>query len=462
MKKGRNCVRVGAAAVLCMVAMWLSPGTAAAQTPGSGNAVSISLEEALSIALEENPTIKIADMEIARQKYVKREALGGLYPVITAEGQYGRIIEPQSLGGSLDMPMDNEYQFVGSVNLPLFAPGVWQNIKLSKEQMYAAVESARGSRIALVAEVRKAFYNILMTEESLRVLRESEANITRTVEETQIKFDNGLASEYDLITAQVQLSNLRPNIIQTETAIEVSGMMLKMLMGLPQDVNVTVAGQLDQIASETEAMYDETGYARYVEDNSELKSMDLQKDILTRQLKIHQTQRMPTLSAFGTYTLSGNDMDQNAFNFGGPVVPQRHKYNWQSPVTVGLRVSIPIFSGFSKTAKAKQLRNSIEQLQLQRDYRSESLLVEVNSSIANISTTREQMLANRKTIEQAQKGYDISRTRQNAGMGTMLEVNTAELALTQARLNYTQAVYDYLSAVAEYDKVVGHDYEIQQ
>ena len=71
------------------------------------------------------------------------------------------------------------------------------------------------------------------------------------------------------------------------------------------------------------------------------------------------------------------------------------------------------------------------------------------------------MIANKATIEQAQKGYDISRTRYDAGMGTMLEVNNAELQLTQAKLNYTQAIYDYLSAQADYDKLLGKE-EINQ
>lgn len=76
-------------------------------------------------------------------------------------------------------------------------------------------ESARSSRITLVAEVKKAFYNILLAEQSLEVLRESQATVQRTVDDTRLQYDNGLASEYDLLTAQVQLSNLKPSILQT-------------------------------------------------------------------------------------------------------------------------------------------------------------------------------------------------------------------------------------------------------
>ena len=92
---------------------------------------------------------------------------------------------------------------------------MFRTLKMNDVQRAAAVESARSSRITLVAEVKKAFYNILLAEQSLEVLRESQATVQRTVDDTRLQYDNGLASEYDLLTAQVQLSNLKPSILQT-------------------------------------------------------------------------------------------------------------------------------------------------------------------------------------------------------------------------------------------------------
>lgn len=75
---------------------------------------------------------------------------------------------------------------------------------MNRVQAEAAVESARASRIDLTAEVRKAFFNILLAEQSLEVLRESEANVQRTVDDTRVQYENGLMSEYDLLTAEVR------------------------------------------------------------------------------------------------------------------------------------------------------------------------------------------------------------------------------------------------------------------
>ena len=67
----------------------------------------------------------------------------------------------------------------------------------------------------------------------------------RTVDDTRLQYDNGLASEYDLLTAQVQLSNLKPSILQTENSIRLAKLMLKMYLSIPENVEIEVVGELD-------------------------------------------------------------------------------------------------------------------------------------------------------------------------------------------------------------------------
>jgi outer membrane protein TolC len=85
-------------------------------------------------------------------------------------------------------------------------------------------------------------------------------------------------------------------------------------------------------------------------------------------------------------------------------------------------------------------------------------MLQVQASVNNLLSARETMMANELTVEQAQKAYDIALTRYNAGAGTILELNSSQLTLTQAQLNYSQSIYDYLSAHAEYEKALGVDY----
>jgi outer membrane protein TolC len=134
---------------------------------------------------------------------------------------------------------------------------------------------------------------------------------------------------------------------------------------------------------------------------------------------------------------------------------EQSKLWWQYPISVGAQISIPIFAGFKKTNQLREVRNQMEQLDIQREYAEQGIRLQVEQSINTLLTARETMLSNELTVEQAQRAYDIALARYNAGAGTILELNSSQLSLTQAQLSYSQSIYDYLSAYAQYEKALG-------
>jgi outer membrane protein TolC len=112
-----------------------------------------------------------------------------------------------------------------------------------------------------------------------------------------------------------------------------------------------------------------------------------------------------------------------------------------------------------KTNQLREARNQKTQLELQRSYAEEGIRLQVNQAINNLLTQRETMLSNEIVVKQASKAYIISKSRYDAGAGTMLELNNAQLVMTQAQLNYSQSIYNYLTAYAEYERVLGIDYQ---
>ena len=430
--------------IICLGVLLASTFGVGAQT------MNLTLDQAIEIALSDNPTIKVADLEIARYDHVKQQTWGNLLPQISASGQYALSVVKSEMRGGLSFGADNTFSFTGDLSLPLFAPQIYRTLKLNKAQLASAVESARANRIDLVAAVKVAFYNILLAEQSLEVLKESETTVQQTVNETQLKYDNGLASEYDLLTAQVQLSSLKPTIIQTEQAIDVAKLSLKMYLSLPEEVEIEVEGELNQMRDLVFAGADLT---TDISENSNLKQLDLQVETLKRQLKVANASRMPVLAAFGQVSFTGNDME--SLSFFGPSEPPKHKFFWTNPISVGVSLSVPIFSGKTKSAQSRSIKNQISQLEMQRNYAQEQIDVQVRNAISSVLTAREKMFSQETTMKQAEKAYDISETRYNAGAGTMLELNMARLNLTQSRLNFSQAIFDYLSSKAEYDKIIG-------
>ena len=432
---------------------------------GSASAqLRLTLDDAIQMALSENPTIKVADLDVERYDYVKKETRGNLLPSLSASGEYTRAIEKSTMRGGISFGADNTFTGTASLSVPLFAPAVYRTLKLNRTQIASAVEAARSSRITLVAEVKKAVYNILLAEQSLATLEESRATIQRTVDDTKVKFEQGVASEYDYLTAQVELSNLLPTITQTKNSIRVAMLQLKMYLSVPEALSIELVGNLDEMKDVVLAGGETL--STDVSRNSDLRALDIQAEMLRYQLKTTNAARIPTVAAFGSATITGNDMEDfrkmvsgGAEAGTGEAVTDLNssKYFWTHPISVGVQISIPIFSGLKNSYKSRQVKNQIEQLDLQRDYAQRQTTVAVESAINNLLTAREMMLAQARTMAQADKAYHISDTRFRAGAGTILELNSAQLNRTQAHLNYSQAIYDYLSAQADYDRIVGRE-----
>lgn len=440
----------------------MSLGVAQAQS------LELSLDKAIEIALSDNPTVKVADMEVERYDYVYKQAVSTLYPQIDASAQYALAIRKQEMTKGLSFGGKNTFNVAGNISLPLFVPSVYEQMKMTETQMEAAVESARASRIDMVAAVRSAYYNILLAEQSLKVLSEAVATTQKVVDDTKVLFENGLASEYDYLSAEVQLSNLKPQVLQAENGIAITKMQLKMYLSLPEDVNIVVTGNLDDFRDMV-LMGEDYNYD--LSQNTTLKSLDINADLIDHQIKLIQTTRMPTIAAFGQVSLIGQervDLSGLMGGMGGGGAQQQaltragsdqSKFWWQVPITVGAQINIPIFSGLKKTNQLREARNQKTQLELQRSYAEEGIRLQVNQAINNLLTQRETMLSNEIVVKQASKAYTISKSRYDAGAGTMLELNNAQLVMTQAQLNYSQSIYNYLTAYAEYERVLGIDYQ---
>lgn len=352
----------------------MPPPYSARQEPTQPQTITLTLDQAIEIALNENPTIRIADMEIERQDYVRKETVGNLLPSLSGSGQYSYAIIKQKMSKSgLSFGADNTVTVAANLNVPLFVPSVYASLKLNDAQIAEAVESARSSRVNMVNEVRKAYYNMLLLQESLDVLRESEKIMQETVDNTRMMYEAELGSEYDYITAQSNLSAIMPNIIQTEGSIEVADLYMHMLLSLPNDVEITFVGDLDYYS---EDIVNSTGYySTDVSNNSDLKLLDIQERMLEAQLKMTNAQRIPTVSAFGSLSLYGNDMPEINFGDlggGSQVAGSSKQFWWQYPASVGVSISIPIFSGNKINNQAKQAKIAIDQLKMQREYMEES------------------------------------------------------------------------------------------
>lgn len=422
---------------------------AAAQAP-QGEVITLTLEQALEIALSENPTIKIADQEIEIKRYAKQGTYASLYPQIDATAQYQRVIEKQTMsmdfGGqtqSIKVGTDNSFTGGVTASMPIVNAQLWTNLKISALDVELAVEKARSSRLDMVEQVATAYYSALMAKESLALYKRVYDNAVENNKNVKKKYDVGSVSEYDLITSNVTVQNAIPNVFEGENSVTLTLWQLKALLGIDLEKNIDVAGSLMDYEAALNYGYDLAQLN--LEDNSTMKQLDIQEQQLEKALKLTKMANVPTLSinAAYLYTALGNDgkfFIRDAWN----------PYSY-----AGVQLNIPIFAGNSKRAATRQARLNLSNIQLQRENTERQLRVSIVQYINNMDTSVKQFHSANATVEQAQRGYDISVKRYEIGSGTLVEVDNSQLALTQAELSRNQSVYNFLTSKVALDKVLG-------
>ncbi|MDR0687018.1 MAG: TolC family protein [Dysgonamonadaceae bacterium] len=422
----------------------------------------LTLNRAVEIALSESPTVKIAEKEIRKVDYAKKGAWYGLIPSLEATGQAGKYVKSASMsmmGQIMDSPTDFTAQAGLQLSLPLFAPSLWKTIQMTELDMQMAVEKAHASKITLRSDVTKTYYDILLAQDSYRTLQDGYSNAEEVYRTAKKRFDLGLNAEYDVISAEVQMKNLQPNLLEVKNGIERSKLYLKLLMGIDASTQIALEGNLNEYENEIALTNSADNLSTY--GNTDLKQLHIQKLQLQKTLSLQKTQSMPKLAFYGNYTYAGTGNRATSINFGQMPIQVNASNEWYSQgLIVGLQLNVPITGIFTNTAKEKQIAIQIQQMDIQRDNLISSIELQIRTAVDNMNKSAKQVESAKKNEQLAQKGYAISSKRYEEGIGTVLELQNASLALTQSQLSYNQAIASYLSAKTDLDKVLGSEIQI--
>lgn len=430
-----------------ILAFLLIPTTISAQ-----DSVHVNLQKALEIALSENPTIKIANRTIESKKYYKDEQIAALFPSVSASASYQRTVKKQKMtmefGGSpMEIEVGTSNNYVAGLNfsLPLVAAPTWYNLKLSQIDVQNAIESARSSKIALINQVKSAYYGLLLAQDSYRVLQINFANVEMTAKNINDKYEQGLASDFDKLRADVQVANQKPQLTSAQQAVNLSAMMLKVLIGVDVSEPIIFDGHLSDFEDEMLNYKVVDGQLISLANNTDLRQLELSQEQLNTSLKLIKASSCPTLAFSGNYQYMTM---ANDFDFAN--------YNWFPYSVIGLSLNVPILSWVGTSYKIKETKITMANLEDQKKYLENNLRVSVNSNLDNIRNAIAEMTSNKETMMQAERAYNIVQKQFEVGMATWLDLNSAELAMTQSQLLYHQSIYNFLTAKNELEKLMGN------
>jgi len=176
----------------------------------------------------------------------------------------------------------------------------------------------------------------------------------------------------------------------------------------------------------------------------ELIQLRYQRQLAGEMVKIARAAYLPTVAVGGAYNYWGNQ-----FRFG--------RNAWENFYQFNLVVNIPIFNGFSASAKLGESKATLKQLELNQKGLTEAVKFEVQEAILSLRQSREAILSQGKTVEEAQEAVRIAELNYKEGLATNLDVSSAQVALRQARTNYSLALFEYAVALAQLEKAAGAD-----
>lgn len=416
----------------------------------AGEVLQLTLDEALKIALSDNPTIKVADQDIELKKVSAKEAWQSLLPTVDLNGTITYTIKTATMnigGNQVKMGNDASNTWNGALNvsLSLYAPAVYRTMKMTRDDIELAAEKSRASRLDLINQVTKAYYQLMLAQDSYAVLQKSYSYSEENYEVVKAKFEQGSVSEYDKISAEVQMRNMKPNVVSAANAVNLAKTQLKVLLGIGDpELEVEVHDNLKN--------YEQTVHAHdplqqvSLEQNTTLRQFTFNEKLLNHSLRIQKSAFIPTLAL--NYQYQYQALFNQNFQFWN--------YNWTPSSTLALTLSIPLYHADNFT-KMKTIRIQQQQLAENRVNTERQLNMQVQTYLDNMQASNEQMASNKESVAQAEKGLLIAQKRYDVGRGTILELNSSEVALTQAELTYNQAIYDYLTARADLDYLMGTD-----
>lgn len=409
----------------------------------------LTLQECIDIALSENPTIKIADKEVAVKKITDQEAWMSLLPTLDATGSLShsiKVAEIRTSMGSFKMGMDGTTTAQGGVTLalPIFAPAIYQSMRLTKDDIKLAQEKARSSRLDLINQVTKAYFSALMAQDSHEVVQKSYQVAEDNFKVVEQKFNVGKVSEYDKISSEVQVRSMNSSVVNSETAVRLALLNLKVLMGIDANTELTLNDSLR--AYENQMLLPQEVSESDLENNSTIRQDEISLQALQHTRKKLYTNFMPTLGASltGQYQSMSND-NWNLF-----------KYSYSPSISLGIQLSIPLFKASNFTSLKKN-RLQIQQTMEKNGYTRKQISLKAQTYRQNMISNVAKLQSDKRAVDQADKAVNISRKRYDVGRGTILELNQSQINLVSAELTYNQGIYDYLTNRADLECTLGHE-----
>lgn len=437
------------------------------------DAQQLTIDRAIDLAVERSRDLRDAQLELQSARGRVREAWGSVFPTLDLTASYTRnltvpgsflpaiFFDPDASPDDLiavKFGSDNMWNMQLRAEQPLFEAAAFIGVGAAGRYEALQQEIVRGRAQSVVTRVKIAYYEVLLAEEAVRLTENTVRRITQTLDETRKMERAGVSSSYDVLRLEVELANVEPALRRARNAATAAARSLAVELGVDDLSDVEIAGTLagldvDSLVATADVPSNPGTWDDIValafQQRSELRQLELTESLRTAEMRAEQSEYLPRLSLFGTYSINAQQSGSPAFF--GETEAQR-AYGRQ----VGVQLTLPLFSGMQRPARVAQRRAVIEQVRTQRDLVRDQVENQVRTTLDQVQEAQQRALAQQFGVKQARRGYEIASAQYREGISSALELTDAEVALRQSEFNYAEAVFDYLVARARLDEATGN------
>ena len=409
----------------------------------------LSLDEAIEIALKQNKNILVAKLNVQKAESQVTEAYGSAMPSVSFNAGFNHNIQlpvfffPSPITGEvapLRIGQTNVYSMTAQVQQVLFNGAVFTAVRSSKLYTDAATAQLDAAVAEVVTETKKKYYQAIAAGAYYSVTQSTLDNVKQTRETISALFAEGLVAEFDKIRADVAVANVEPIVIEASSSKYAAQAALQTYLSL--DMSDTLVVSADRLPEIEDAPNPDDALVKALEANLDLKALSLQIEVAKKMIDIQASDYYPTLAAFGQWQQQGQSDKLN---------------DWRSATSslVGINFSMNLFNGLRTKAKVEQSELDVATALQRKSQISDLIRLQTRTIVNQLSSAKARITAQASTVNQAQRGYDISQIRYKEGTGSLLEISDAETALSRAQVNEISARLDYHTTKAEYDRVTG-------
>ena len=432
--------------IAAMTSLVLSASRLAAQE----QPLRLGLDEAVARATELNEDVLVARAEAARTAGQVREVRAQSLPQLTADLGFTRNIQTPviffntpdgvqqiSIGESNDLMMGL------SLSQPLLDFSLGPARRASRLAAEASEASVEASRTAVTLQAKLDYFTVLLDRRLLEVQEKALEQAQARLRQVEAFHRAGTGSDFDLLTAQVEVDNIRPRLIEARNRLELDLNNLKRTIDIPLDRRVELSDSLAGPAPQ-DSFALEDAVARALENRSDLRVQRTTVALQNENLAAERRGLLPTLNLQAQLTRRATSASL--------IPPER---NFIQSTTVGLVLEFPIFDGMARSGRIQQAEAALERERFRLQRSLMSVRLGVQQALQALRAAREQVDASQGTVRRAEEALRIAQVRFANGLSTQVEVNDAELAVTEARTNQASARYAYSVARAQLQAAMG-------